>query len=266
MSRQENPHLSQELLRHSRPTSPEELLESGARKLRRVELGVLHRLVERAINHSILERTLGLSDHEEIELTEAARKELWRSLRERQQVEAVRDRLRDGHPGLGEETAELREDLRRHHEGHHLGGADEDSERATSEIAAHLEGTLRARIDELAAEIGNGEAVRRAGLDLRFSAREAVANARAETAARYRREIELLLDVHGRRLEKVLRALEKAEAAMAQAAADLDDGLASGYREVQGIDPDDPRREQKLRMLTALYEDNRPVDGDAAGD
>jgi hypothetical protein len=62
-----------------------------------------------------------------------------------------------------------------------------------------------------------------------------------------------------RRLQKLLRYVEETEQALKQALSYFDQGLASVYREVQGISPEDPFRLIKSLMLKQLFEANQAL-------
>lgn len=65
------------------------------------------------------------------------------------------------------------------------------------------------------------------------------------------------IDLLERRLAKVIRALEETEVALEETARRIDRGIASAYRETQGLSADDPRASTKLTMLRGVYDENR---------
>lgn len=75
-----------------------------------------------------------------------------------------------------------------------------------------------------------------------------------EKEATYRREIENLQ----RRVAKLSRSLESTEGELRRVASlkQVDTGLASIYREVQGLDPGDSNAEAKQEMMSAIFQAN----------
>lgn len=74
-------------------------------------------------------------------------------------------------------------------------------------------------------------------------------------------------DMLEKRLGKVSDAvsdLEKLMAAVAQAAAE-GGGIASMFKDFQGIDPNDPRNKKKNSVLSKIFEDNLEIQGTAGG-
>lgn len=84
--------------------------------------------------------------------------------------------------------------------------------------------------------------------------RERRAEVLADMVGRERERIDLL----ERRLVKARAAHEELERALAELArrAAIDGGLASIYRDVQGVDPEDTLREAKTALLATLFEQN----------
>jgi hypothetical protein len=72
------------------------------------------------------------------------------------------------------------------------------------------------------------------------------------------RERELTIDRLERRVAKLIAALEEAEGAVKNALASsaIDDGIASLYRVVQGLSPEDPKRANKRALMQTIFRAN----------
>ena len=82
-----------------------------------------------------------------------------------------------------------------------------------------------------------------------------------ELRDKYADEGERRVDNLERRLTKMRESLDKAESALekAQSQATVDDGVASVYKDVQGLDPDDGRFGQKKAMLEEIFQINKSI-------
>jgi len=85
----------------------------------------------------------------------------------------------------------------------------------------------------------------------------------AQAAAEVGGELLQSLDVLARRERKLERALHDARAALAYVSGleHVDAGIASIYRQVQGLAQDDPRREQKAGALVKIFQANLELRG-----
>ena len=92
-------------------------------------------------------------------------------------------------------------------------------------------------------------------LDTLFSA--AVTEMRSEYAAEGQKRIETL----ERRVQKMRESLDRAEDALrrAEAAGPTEDGIASIYKTVQGLTPDDEAFSQKKGMLEEIFQLNKNI-------
>jgi endonuclease/exonuclease/phosphatase family metal-dependent hydrolase len=87
---------------------------------------------------------------------------------------------------------------------------------------------------------------------------ELFAQERAASLAELRRQSDVDLTLLERHLSEVLETLDGAEDALATVRdlPHIEAGLASGYKEVQGLDPEALFRERKKKMLEAIYRRN----------
>jgi diguanylate cyclase (GGDEF)-like protein len=124
---------------------------------------------------------------------------------------------------------------------------------------AHAPGPLSARLRELFRALGPlTPELERLEQEVLAQAESALAEARDQALSRAASEHERAVDVLARRVNKLKLALEGAEAELARLAQlkNVDPGLASIYRTVQGLAPGERDFERKREMLTILFEAN----------
>lgn len=242
-----NEALCDALREAGRATSLEELKRRGLGQVHSLSTAQLSRLIEMAVNRTLLKRAAGAGDNEHRELVEGVEGELRRLLRAHLQLEETRGRV----------TA-VRRELEQDLDGLSGGGAAAPAlGRALAQVEARASGQLEARLRELFAEQRAGRAApeetearaivaARAALDQ--TAREA-----AQVAVESQRRRTGVLE---RRIRKVLRFLRETEEALAGAARNLDQGIPSAYREVQGLAEEDPQRLHKLELLREIFTAN----------
>jgi hypothetical protein len=218
-----------------RPTTPDELRQRGVRRLRSVGMAEVARLIEIAVNRTLMERTIGVEPAEMGRLVTQAQTTMAELLAGQEAIEASRDALGASRRELQQELA----DLRAEHP-----ATPRPDRRAHDE--ALFERTLRAELADMLGE--------RAARAVTMRATRALRAARAEAPDERDQEIERL----ERRVGKLLGSLENAEGALARISRlkDADLGVASLYRVVQGLGPQEPAYEAKQRMMTSLFEAN----------
>ena len=101
-----NPAFTEALREMGRPTTPRKLQERGVKRLRSVGMKEISLLIERAINRTLIERTINADAAETKELTELAEKEFSRGLR-------ALEKLTDSQQAVREHRQEMEEQLRR---------------------------------------------------------------------------------------------------------------------------------------------------------
>ncbi len=257
-----DPHLNEALTnavrRWARPTTPDELKRRGVNRVRSVSLSRVASLLEKAVNRTMIARTIGCANGEYPDDAEAF------SGQARREFLAM----------LGGDDASLRE-------------GDREVEREARGTLKQLEGELAERREAVAAErralAGVSGAVGESDGDLAQKLRTlfgawggspenpsplerevialSVAELRRERAAgssarltEQAKSIELL----ERRISKLTLLLGKTEQELtaARRRASADPGVASVYDSVQGLDEDDNAFAKKAELITSIFEAN----------
>jgi hypothetical protein len=229
-----------------RATTPEELSQRGVRRLRSVGMKEVSKLIEMAVNRTLMERTIGASEREIGDLTQRAQGTLIELIHSHQELARSRGELERTRVELARELAQLKD--RRSVAGEP--GSYEHDERAFAEA-------LSAELEPLLGPLGPaavGEVADRAFRALVAARREA-------TAVRDRR-----IDLLERRITKLSQSLETTEGALQQLALrkNVDLGVASLYRVVQGLSPVEPELQAKQQMMARLFEANLALQGKVA--
>ncbi|MBK8177630.1 MAG: hypothetical protein IPK67_01715 [Planctomycetes bacterium] len=238
-----------------RATTPEDLRERGVGSLRAVKASEIALLIERAVNRTLMERTLGTPAPElQAELREAAQREFARQLRDLEELKSLHevaerkrrtqaelDQLREAIAEQRRRVAEPREDAP---------AAAVDSVLLERRLLDRLAGCL----GPIAAEARAKEAL---GPVLR-SLRELVDQQVAEGLARERQRHEVELERQERRVRKLLRSLERTESLLMEFSAgeEQEAGIGSGYRTVQGLSLEDGKVERKQAMMQRILQAN----------
>ncbi len=255
----QKPYLGEELTevvrRWATSTTPEELKARGVRSVRSVSMNRVAGLIEKAVNRTLLSRTLGGSDDEHHAFSEAAREEFVRMVRGIDEGQAS--------DSLGDSPAEtaldrLKKDLRQRRVELHQQQTALSVDRG---VSSYEDGELEQRLRRVFAAWGAQEE------SLTPMQEEIVRVSVAELRAERRRSRQVLIDQHRkemdileRRLTKLSIELERTEAELARMAArgirNEDQGVASVYSEVQGLDASDSGFERKGALMSAIFEAN----------
>jgi len=242
------------LRRMSRSTSVEQLRKKGVQKVNILGLDRIAALIEEAVRRSLKDRMLGVESDEVAEQAKSRFIELYRSNANlRRDNEAIDERRRQAESELDK----LRRDLSAQQQAlrDKLDEAiDEEADVAAEN--ARVKGRVRALFKELAEHPGRELADIQAQvmdlvLDLVGEERRATADA---TAALREREVDQLQ----RRISKLSDALDRTEQRLVEAAQGGGDesGLASIYREVQGLSSRDRNFEKKKELMANIFQAN----------
>ena len=249
------PHINEALTdavrRWAKPTTPEDLQRRGIRRIRSISLTRVASLIEKAVNRTMLARTLGDVPDDAESFSFAARTEFLRMMG---QSPSTRDDPLQGQAAtalerLKQQVAERRrivEEKRRSLEAGDgaVGAGDIELERKLRDLFLQWGGSatdpsplerevIRIAVDELRKERASSE---RARLD------------------DHQRQIDTL----ERRIAKLNRLLGETEAELQRAVrkAVVEPGKSSMYDTVQGLDAMDEQFEKKTRLMTAIFEAN----------
>jgi hypothetical protein len=241
-----NAALDDALREMGRPTTPEDLQRRGVKRVRAVGMREVSLLIERAVNRTLVERTLAVPHPVVEELVHAAQDEFTRQLKDltdladsRELVERHKREWRQSLAELRQRVAERRGFLeqRKQHP------VDPYAER---EFAALVERRISGLLD----------AAQRKELVEALTALHV--RGLSEVADELRREHDGELVQLERRLEKLVASLEGAELALERAAsaraADL--GIESIYKSVQGLPAAERARELKSALMASIFEAN----------
>jgi hypothetical protein len=228
------------------------------------------KLIEVAVNRTLLERTLGgLDEEERQDLVQHAEEEFLRRLAQLQELKQSQAELGERRREVQNELDLLRRDLSRRRAFAEQRGAQAEAapgapaasgqgpapEVGADPSGALLAATLERRLAPLFAE-------RRPGW-------LTAASLAGEIAVLWKAELEAALEERDRdhdrkslnlerRIAKLVGSLETAEKVLERLAArkDLEVGLPSLYRSVQGLSPEEPDRARKRELLGLIFQAN----------
>jgi hypothetical protein len=249
-----NPAFSDALREMGRPLTVDQLRRRGVKRVRALGMAEVSLLIERAVNRTLLERTRGLDPAEAAELGERAQKELARQL-------AGLHELADSRMAVDLHRREVQEQLRQLRR--ELGlrrGFVEGEEPDQGDMEPDLSPALRLQLQACLLPFLEGSrrppgpAIEQVLLNLAQLLRGELKSA----LRRQRQELEAEMEVLERRIEKLKQSVEDGEAALQRLAAleARDPGVASIYREVQGLSSAAPGREKKLALMASMYAAN----------
>lgn len=254
MDRHLNEALTDAVRRWARPTTPDELKQRGVSRLRSVSMTRVASLIEKAVNRTMLARTLGDYPEDAESFSKDAREEFLRLMDQTDSappppVEA------EAMNTLGRLKAELAE-RRREMKAMEAQQRTLGTERGTAGAGdAELERRLRELFVAWGGSPDHPSALEREVIALAVSSlqRERAESERMRLES-HRREI----DVLERRIAKVTKLLGETEAELLRAVrSSVDDpGLASIYDRVQGIDLGDGQFTKKAQLMAEIYRAN----------
>lgn len=247
-----NPAFQEALREMGRPTSPEDLSRRGVKRLRSVTTSEVSLLIERAVNRTLMERTIGALDPKErAEILHAAQNQFTRQLRELEDLADSRSVVEAHRRESQAELARLRDSLAQRQ------GAEARSDAPSgpaSELRQRLALEIRACLQPLLPNGAFGGADRRVVEDLRVLTERHV----AEALELQRRSFKLETENQERRVAKLVESLEQTEKVLARVAASkgLESGIGSIYHSVQGLASGEGAAEQKRELLAHIFQAN----------
>jgi hypothetical protein len=251
MSPRKNPELNAALAEavreFAKPTTPDQLEKRGVRTIRSVPVQQISDMIEKAVNRTILERTLGGGTDDLNLLVDQAQSGLLGLLKGVEEVEASRGAISRSRTELLDELAEMRR----------------ERVRATATVAADPNDPtvhkMRVAIRETFAKLGNTtqEAL---VIEKQFTEQALVLmeEMRRRAAAAQIRERDAHVDRLERRVRKLAESLEVTENTLKSVAAmkNIDLGIASLYRVVQGLPTEEANRALKQEMMEIIFNAN----------
>ena len=255
-----NPAFEQALEEVGKHTTPDLLKKKGVRAVLSVGKSDVSRLIEISVNRTLMERTIGgLSDEEKQYVIDAAQEAFTGKIRDMQDLEASRATLERSKEDIQAELEELKRQLAPKRE------FEEQKEREVSgDELKKLRLRIQARLLPIFDRLPPG------GPTLRATAIELLAlfvQERDRVVAIEREEMAGRVLQLERRIAKLMKSLANTEEALNRVAAmkDLEFGIESIYRTVQGLNPEEANRERKLEMMKTIFEANIELQKQAAG-
>lgn len=248
-----NPAFAAELRRLGRSTTPEELRRRGVQRVRSVGSADLSLLIERAVNRTLMERTIGPLDEAGMqEVVDQAQQHLSRQLRDIEELADSRSLLQAHREEMQGELGRLRAALAERR------AFMEHEARGPAPLSADEHKQLLRRVHVCLAPLLPGGRLEGSA---KAVAGDLVAMMHAHAAgllAEQRRAFEDEMLKQERRVAKLVQSLERTEQVLARVARmkDLEEGVESLYRTVQGLSATDAASELKRAMLARIYEAN----------
>jgi len=243
-----NEELTRAVRRWARPTTPGELAARGVERVHTVSLTKVAALLEKAVNRTLIRRTLDGVPDDAVSLSSSAREEFVRLARG-----AAQDTARIAERATST-LDRLRAELKRRRAALEVEAAVPHSLHDLRETAA-----VEERVRELFVRFSRDHAI---PMDLERGVIRVVREAfdEVQQVARearqqgHRREIELL----DRRVTKLQALLSETEAELVRVRESKagDAGVPSVYDRVQGLAPTDTLRERKGALMAAIFAAN----------
>jgi chaperonin cofactor prefoldin len=234
----------------ARSTTPQELQSRGVRRVRSIGVDDLSLLIEKAINRTLLRRTIGGIDDRELDaLVSETNAEFVAQLAEYEALGDSRERLERQRAKVRSDLDELRQVIAERVE------RDPAEQAAADEQRAH---DLRLSVQALLLPLYDPDrrkpGVRRVAEQILGLFEESTRRALEERESAREREIEQL----HRRVAKLIASLEATEKVLGEVAKmkDVEHGIASIYRTVQGLAQGDLAREKKRDALERIFQSN----------
>lgn len=263
-----NPAFEAALQELGRTTTPEDLRRRGVRSVTSIDKADVARLIEISVNRTLLARTLGgLSDEERRFVIDAAGEAFSGDVRTMQDLASSRATIQRDRRDIQDELELLKRELAPAEvdEGDPgAGGAgfeelrERDAARRLRSLRLRVQARLLPVFDRLPP---GGPTLRATVLELMavFAQEHEQALARErDSLARERDSMAGRVEQLERRIGKLMRSLEETETVLARVAGmkDLEQGIESIYRKVQGLSPADADQERKLDMMRTIFEAN----------
>ena len=242
-----NEALSEAVREFANPTTPQQLEDRGVQRLRYVSLAQVSEMIEKAVNRTIMERTIGGMSTDLGLLADRAQEGLLDLFRGVEEVEASRGAIERSRGEILVELAEMRRDRAAQ-----LSIPPPDP----ADPTVHK---MLALIHETFAKLGP-KTPAKILVEHEFAERATILleEMRRRASAYQIRQRDDHVDKLERRVAKLVHSLEETEAALNRVAAmkNIDSGIASLYRAVQGLSPEESNRALKKEMMEMIFKAN----------
>jgi hypothetical protein len=242
-----NSALAEAVREFGAPTTPHELEELGLRKVRYVPVRKISEMIEKAINRTILERTIGAADGDLGALVDQAQAGMLGLLKGVEDVVASQGALSRSRTELMDELAEIR---RERVQASPIPAPDPADPTVQKMVAA-----IRETFGKLGPRTPDVVAIEH---ELTERAKVLLEEARRRAAAAQIRERDAHVDRLERRIKKLVQSLEETETTLKQVAAmkNVDLGIASLYKVVQGLPLEESNRALKQQLMAVIFQAN----------
>lgn len=252
-----NPALVSALQAMGRPLSEEDVRRRAGR-LRAISGAKVSRMIEQAVNRTLMQRTLNVSREELRRLAKEARGEWERILTEHRVLRESRARVEDDRRELRDVLARLADE--RSERGEPADGrlSIEELVARSEERGAREEGELEHELRRLVRSLSRGTDPRAVEDEVVHRSVRALRETRRRASEERRRMHTDEVDRLERRVAKLLESLDETEVVLRrlEAAKAIDVGLPSLYRVVQGLSEEEENRELKQELMAAIFEAN----------
>jgi DNA repair exonuclease SbcCD ATPase subunit len=236
------------------PSTPEELRAKGVTRVRRVSREMVSKLIEKAVNRTLMGRTIGVPDRELRELVQSAHDEFNRIVGHQDEIDRTREQIGEQRTALKEELARIRAELAERRQ-----FVEQRKHRDRGEVEQAENDELVAKVRESFAKLESfPPELRRLEREVIVRTLEALESARESALDAGRSESGVRVQELERRIVKLVQSLEATEQALKRVAKhqQSDAGLESIYRTVQGLELGDPDADAKRDLMRAIFEKN----------
>jgi hypothetical protein len=233
-------------------TTPDEMQKRGVRRVVSLSFRDVSILIERAINRTLIDRTLGGTDEAETRALGAqAEKHFLAQIEELEQLADSRALLAQHRRAIEDELQTLRGELAARR-----GFEESRADPASWPVDAERWRELRLAVQDRLAPVF--ELAAAGAPPIRILVGEIMdlfAAERGASLSEVQRAADAEVQKLERRVAKLIAGLEETETALGRVAAmkGVDSGLESVYRDVQGLAAEEKAREKKLAILSKLY-------------
>jgi hypothetical protein len=245
-------------------TTVDHLKKKGIQKVNVVGLDRIVALIEAAVHRTLRAQMAGLGGIEKRgEIAFATREEFLKLLSSNETLEREHEEVVKEKDALEGQVTTLRREL-----GTVQATLAEREARVQSEErvrAAADDAALTREVDGLLERTGRKDdaAVRRLTDDLLALFHARLTEERKRVTEARRKESQNEVELLNRRLTKLSMALQESEAELERVAnaKQVDDGVASVFKDVQGLSPGDSRFQQKKGLMSSIFEANQKLRG-----